>query len=992
MKVFIDPNPGKHPDKADGGIRRVIDAQMKYLPRFGFKITRKIADADLTVGHVDHLPIVAGKPFISHNHGMMWSEYFNKSCHSEINRGLVNALIQADAITVPSKWVRESLSYGMLRTPTVVYHGVDASDWEPGVNAGYVLWNKARADEVSNPQDMLTLADKMPSIQFVATIGAPKPNIKICGVSNYSEHKSIIQNAGVYLVTARETFGIGTLEALASGVPVAGWDYGGQSEIILQGETGYLAPFGDYAALIDCVNRCIRDRERLSANARQDVLNRWQWVDKIEQYANLYSATVEKWNAPRPKVSVIVPCHNLARYLPDALNSLKRQTMQDFECIVVDDASTDNTAFVASEFTSTDDRFTYIKTPENLKLSRTLNFGHSRSTGRYVINLDADNMLPDNTLAILSDALDHKRDVHIVYGGLDTVSDDGTNRKSNAFPYPVFSWYEQIAHMNQLHSSAMMRREVIEQSAGYRERQWRAEDAELWTRVSSFGFRIERVTTEPTLIYRWRQGSKSSEERKLDPVGIDGDWCEYFPWRTARTGEDGKKQIAKNPKSVANPQLVPFSAQGLPVDRPFWNVYHRQDPLISVIIPVGNGHKQYLNDALDSLVGQLTNEWEAIVVNDTDEDWDTVQGAPFARVIKNTGKHGAGAARNVGINNARGSLLFFLDADDMLHPNALIEMARRYAQGDVGYVYCDALVPESPIKNKIYAAPEFTQDGWLKRGLHSQAVLIATEDAKRVGGFNEEMPAWEDWDFFIKCITNGICGVRVGEPLILYRKHLGRRSDIGDSMRVELLNELKTRYKDYTTGAKTMGKCGGCGSKKTMQSIMQSRLAQTKVESPDKPIAPGHVRMKYTGPRVAPVTYYSNKHPYQAANTPKWRLLDVPIADVEGLKAMGVFVEVQVRPMIEPIAEPQPIPEPAPVIEPQPVAVEQVAPKEVVKPPEPPKVKPPVIDAAAMQAAVKALEEKTGQPIQPHQRIENEQRNQKPVQPIAQKRQSKRRK
>lgn len=1003
----MEPRTPRTPDKADGGIRRVLTALEKYLPEFGIRVVKKIDKADLTAGHVDHLPLADGKPFVSHNHGMYWQDYFKKQFHYEVNRDITSCLIRADAITAPSQWVANALSYGLLRTPRAIYHGVDVDEWQPQAEHGnYVLWNKARADEVSDPQDMLNLASQMPHVQFISTLGNKTGNVKLCGVTNYGEHKVIIQKAGVYLATARETFGIGTLEALASGVPVAGWDYGGQSEIILQGETGYLAPFGNYALLAECVTKCFNERTRLSANARQDAISRWQWLDKIEQYANLYKETLENWTKPRPKVSVIVTCHNLARFLPDALNSLLHQTLADWECIVVDDASTDNTAAIAEQFVQADSRIHYHKPLENLKLSRALNFGHAHATGRYVMNLDADNILPEHALEILSDALDKRRDLHVVYGALETMNEDGTNRKPNAFPYPVYdnySWNGQIAHMNQLHSSAMMRREVIEQSAGYRERQWRAEDAEFWTRVSSFGFRIERVTDQPTLVYRWRSDSKSIRERQ-ENQDIDGDWVEYFPWRTARNGEDGKKVVAKSTQAVANPQLVPFGAQGNRTDKVFWDVYHRQNPLVSVIIPVGPGHTRYLNDALDSLIGQVTNEWEAIVVNDTGEDWTAVRGAPWARVIVNTGKHGAGVARNLGVKHAKGELLFFLDADDMLHPNALIEMVRQYGRGDAGYIYSDALVPESQNKSKVVTAPEFTQDGWLKRGLHSQAVLIGKEDFWSIGGFNEEMLAWEDWDFFVKCISSGICGVRVPEPLLLYRKHLGKRSEFGDAHRQELFNELKTRYRDYTTGAKQMGKCGRCG-KKAQDAANKSQMMQTRVDVPDKPIQPGYVRMRYTGARTAPVTYYANKHGYQAANTPKWRHLDVPIADKDGLIATGVFVEVpvktfvpieivsQAQPVEAPVAAPAQVAEPVRVestvvvagvkSEPQPIVVTPPPSNPIAETPAPKRV----ITAEMMQQAVAAMEKKTGKTIQPktpQQRIEAERVNQKQVEPIAQ--------
>lgn len=907
MKLYLEPRFNKK-DRADGGIRRVIEAQIRYLPEFGIELVDSPALADLTAGHIDHAPIAKGKPFVSHNHGLYWSEYGFGEWGDGVNASVVAAMLKAQAITAPSKWVAYALTYGMLRTPRVIYHGVDASEWRHDyANGGYVLWNKARADAVSNPAEMNKVAALLPGVSFVTTIGRIATNVKVIGTQVYAQHKKVIQQAAVYLATARETFGIGTLEAMASGVPVAGWDIGGQSEIIIPGETGYLAPYGDYAALADCITKCLDERGRLGENARKDVETRWQWRDKIEQYANLYKQTLADWNAPRPKVSVIVTAHNLAKYLPDALNSVAAQSTLDWECLIVDDDSRDATPQIGAQFAEQDKRFRYLRTPENLKLSRALNYGHTNARGRYVMNLDADNILPENTLAVLSDALDERRDLAIVYGGLDTIDEDGTNRKPNAFPYPVFSWYEQMAHRNQLHSSAMMRREVTEQSGGYRERQWRAEDAEFWCRVSSFGFRIERVTDKPTLVYRWRSDSKSFQERRAY-ADIDGDWCEFFPWRTAASAKDGENVVRANPRAVANTHLVPFGAQGKRTDARFWNVSHHQSPLVSVIIPCILAHRRYLPDALDSLVGQLMGEWEAIVVNDAPEPMEQIPGAPYARIVSTGGNKGAGAARNAGLKAARAPLVFFLDADDMLEPDALLKMIARYKLGDAGYVYCGVKLPDSPTTARAVIPPEYDRARIFESGIHSMAMLMATEDARTLG-FDEEMIACEDWDFWSRCAINGICGVLVPEPLVIYRKHLGVRSALGQVHKKELYAELRSKYAVYANGGKAMGSC--CGGKKTaVAAINQSKAMNVRVEAIDSPVPDGYVRMRYVGAYQAPVTYHANGREYKAANTPKWNILNVLKEDVYALTLTNVFKEIPAKKTLPQVVAAPVAPEP----------------------------------------------------------------------------------
>ena len=181
------------------------------------------------------------------------------------------------------------------------------------------------------------------------------------------------------------------------------------------------------------------------------MLARWGWEQRIKQYADLYHRTWEWWNAPERKVSIIVTCHNLAQYLDDCLKSVAEQDFDDWECLIIDDDSKDNTAHVAKQWTNIDERFKYIKTPTNLKLPGARNFGFKHSKGKYILPLDADDMLAEHALITLSGALDSDQNIHIAYGHLDTVREDGSGRKkSKGWPFQGYSWYGQMAHLNQL--------------------------------------------------------------------------------------------------------------------------------------------------------------------------------------------------------------------------------------------------------------------------------------------------------------------------------------------------------------------------------------------------------------------------------------------------------------------------------------------------------------------------------------------------------------
>lgn len=910
MRVCISPTY-RGADKADGGIRRVIEAMERHLPDLGWQIVDDPAQADVVNVH-GAMPVPqVNAPIVSSTHGLYWDDYEWDHWAYDANNRVIDSLTRADAVTAPSQWVAHAITRGMLARPTVVYHGVDADAWaradEP---MGYVLWNKARTDPVSDPAIVMRLAGMLHQTKFVTTFGHPDHNVYVTGAMPYEQMRPVIQRAGVYLATARETFGIGTLEALAAGVPVAGWRFGGQAEIVIEGETGYLAEPGDDEGLAYAVLRCLEERQRLCANAQQDARDRWGWQDKIAQYAAVFAQAVEEWNRPRPKVSVVVTCHNLARYLGDALASVQAQTMTDWECVIVDDASEDDTPKVTKEVTKRDKRFRYLKTPQNLKLSGARNYGWQHSTGRYVCFLDADDMLDRNALDALSGALDRDNSIHIAFGHLDIVNDEGAHRQRNPWPGAGFDWYGQIAHLNQLPYAALMRRSVLERSGGYRTRDWRAEDAALWTRLTSFGFRARKVTEDATLIYRLRSDSKSNVEAR-EHEDRDGDWTAWFPWRMAGSAEEGLQAVEDRRRP--NPRRVPWGAQGVP-PKPLeaWPVRHHQQPAVSVVIPVGPGHAKYLVDALDSLVAQTMPDWEAIVVNDSGLEIDLTPW-PWARMIYSTGgiippydPLGAGAARNAGIAAARAPLVLFLDADDVLVPRALEVMLELYVASEGKYVYSDWGSPDDDMRldgtGEVFTVRDYDPLFWLD-GMHPVTALISTEDVRRVGGFDETLPAWEDWDFFIKLAGAGVCGIRAAEPLLIYRQHSGTRRKTADAKKEALLAEIKGRYDAYRTGAKPMASC--CGGNTKALAVSQHALAA--MQPPPEPameavrrIPPEatSVRLEFIGDTWGAQSYVGRPsgRVYRGGANPLDKYQDVDPRDVERLVSLGVWRVVEYQP------------------------------------------------------------------------------------------------
>jgi glycosyltransferase involved in cell wall biosynthesis len=103
-------------------------------------------------------------------------------------------------------------------------------------------------------------------------------------------------------------------------------------------------------------------------------------------------------------ISVIVPCYNHAKFLPDTLQSVLLQRYSDWECVIVNDGSTDGTEDVALEWVEKDERFRYIK-KKNGGLSSARNEGLNVINGEYVQFLDADDLIDKDKLKLSLEAI-----------------------------------------------------------------------------------------------------------------------------------------------------------------------------------------------------------------------------------------------------------------------------------------------------------------------------------------------------------------------------------------------------------------------------------------------------------------------------------------------------------------------------------------------------------------------------------------------------------
>ncbi|MCD8362334.1 MAG: glycosyltransferase [Lachnospiraceae bacterium] len=124
-----------------------------------------------------------------------------------------------------------------------------------------------------------------------------------------------------------------------------------------------------------------------------------------------------------PKLSIVVPVYNVALFIRECLDSIKRQSFRDWECMLVDDGSTDSSGDICREFCAKDPRFRYFY-QENSGVSSARNRGIERATGEFLTFVDPDDVLSRNFYEILFET-QKKYDADVVEGATIDITESG---------------------------------------------------------------------------------------------------------------------------------------------------------------------------------------------------------------------------------------------------------------------------------------------------------------------------------------------------------------------------------------------------------------------------------------------------------------------------------------------------------------------------------------------------------------------------------------
>ena len=402
----------------------------------------------------------------------------------------------------------------------VAYHGVDIQRFSPGAKneklkrelgmspSDTVIVATARfakekcLDRLINAFDII--ADKFPSTHLLligagplekelkALAGKKKFRGRIHFLGHRQNVVDCLRTSDIYVLSSdNEGLSLALMEAMATGLICISTNCPGSDEVIQSGVNGYIVEKsmqGILAGLTTVLKLNAEERQHILNNGVAFVRKNFNINERLQDtfqimdlpYKDVYGGNGEASVRAKVSVSVIIPTYNYARFLPRAIESVLNQTCQDFEIIVVDDGSTDNTKEVLMPFMG---RIRYIY-EDNRGISGARNRGIRESKGTYIAFLDSDDTWASEKLAVQLNIFKNNNHIGLIYSKTSLFNESGKMVDLCPTREPGKNSQELAERLGYLPTSTIMtKREYFDKVGLFDETLTTSEDLDMWTRI-----------------------------------------------------------------------------------------------------------------------------------------------------------------------------------------------------------------------------------------------------------------------------------------------------------------------------------------------------------------------------------------------------------------------------------------------------------------------------------------------------------------------------
>jgi glycosyltransferase involved in cell wall biosynthesis len=217
-----------------------------------------------------------------------------------------------------------------------------------------------------------------------------------------------------------------------------------------------------------------------------------------------------------PDVTVILPAYNAAQYISETIDSVLNQSYQNFELLVIDDGSTDNTADLVRAYVQQDSRVQIISQP-NQGVSAARNHGIDRAVGEFLAFLDADDLwVPDKLEAHVRHLCSDDR-LGMSFARIEYIDSESkrTGQKSNLRLKNIQPQHFYQDNLACTPSNVVIRRVVLQEIGGFDSDLSGLADIDLFLRVSCSGWTVEGLD-EVLVYYRFHPNGMSSQLKRME--------------------------------------------------------------------------------------------------------------------------------------------------------------------------------------------------------------------------------------------------------------------------------------------------------------------------------------------------------------------------------------------------------------------------------------------------------------------------------------------
>ncbi len=250
-----------------------------------------------------------------------------------------------------------------------------------------------------------------------------------------------------------------------------------------------------------------------------------------------------------PKITVLLSVYNSAKYLAEAMESILSQTFSEFEFLIIDDASTDETEDIIHSYR--DPRIRLLRNKSNIGLNRSLNIGLKEASGEYVARMDADDISEPKRLELQWDYVQAHPECALLGCQYHTIDEEGNILRAWVFPTDHPDIVAGLKRCNCLcHGSVLMHRARILSIGSYRNEIPYAQDYDLWIRTAE----NYQVANLPDYLYRLRMHEKAITSQKHYEQAVCVEFIRDLAEERSRHGRDILQDPEKREKALADLQ------------------------------------------------------------------------------------------------------------------------------------------------------------------------------------------------------------------------------------------------------------------------------------------------------------------------------------------------------------------------------------------------------------------------------------------------------